>query len=166
MDNDDAILIARALRGNTNLSELHLDDNDLTEKGNNALSNAIYDPTSLNSVVDCNHVCNIDGIGLVDIPNNNNNRGSKVNRARKIYHLLSKRNREGNNVYHLNLEFDDEDGSLALVPNVLASVHQYYHGSMFAQPSDQVRPLSIMYEILRSWKMPQLYECRGMTTKK
>ena len=92
----------------------------------------------------------------------------KVNRARKIYHLLSERNREWSNVHHLNLELDDEDDSLALVPNVLAGVHQYYHGTRFSQryDSDQVRPLSIMYEILRSWKMPQLYECRGMTTKK
>ena len=75
----------------------------------------------------------------------------------------------GRNVHHLNQEFDnDDDESLALVPNVLDCVQHYYcHGAIFARnhDSNQVRPLSIMYEILRSWKMPQLYECRGMTSK-
>ena len=170
LDDNDAILIASALKQNTNLQRLRLGDNEFTEKGKNALSNAIYDSSSLNSVADCNHRCSIEGIYLgVYIPDiTNHDITPKVNMARKIYHLLSLRNVEGSNVQHLNAEFDDDDDSLALVPNVLASVHQYYHGSMFERhsDSDQVRPLSIMYEILRSWKMPQLYECRGMTTKK
>ena len=72
-------------------------------------------------------------------------------------------------MHHLNQEFDnDDDDSLALVPNVLASVQQYYHSAMLARRHyyhHQVHPRSIMYEILRSWKMPQMYECRGMTTK-
>ena len=114
-----------------------------------------------NAVSDSNHQCDIQGIDLGDIPNND--RGP--NRARKIYHLLSLRNREGSNVQHLNLEFDDEDDSLALVPNVLAGVQKYCDVAGYFH-SDQVHPLSIMYEILRSWKMPQLYECRVMTTKK
>ena len=162
LNDDDAILIARALKQNNNLKDLRLGDNDLTEIGKNALSNAIYDSTSLNSVSDCNHSCYIDGIG------GNMHDPSitpKCNRARKMYHLLSLRSRERSNVKYLNSEFDDEDDSLTLVPNVLASVQQYCYGGMHDY-SDQVHPLSIMYEILRSWKMPQLYECRGMTTKK
>ena len=164
LNDKDALLIASALKKNTILQRLRLGGNDITDIGRKALLNAVYDTTNFNAVSDCNHQCDIQGIDLGDIPNND--RGP--NRARKIYHLLSLRNREGSNVQHLNLEFDDEDDSLALVPNVLASVHQYYHGSMFERhsDSDQVRPLSIMYEILRSWKMPQLYECRVMTTKK
>ena len=71
----------------------------------------------------------------------------------------------------MNQEFDDEDedDSLALVPNVLASVQQYCRGARFSRDDlthqALVHPRSIMYEILRSWKMPQMYECRGMTTK-
>ena len=76
----------------------------------------------------------------------------------QIYRLLSLRNRKGNNVQHLNLEFDDDD-SLALVPNVLVSVHHYSR----IQQSNPVHPLSIMYEILRSWKMPELYENSGVS---
>ena len=162
LNNNNAVLIARALNRNTNLKDLRLGDNDITHIGRKALSNAVYDSTSLNSVSDCNHSCYIDGIG------GNMHDPSitpKCNRARKMYHLLSLRSRERSNVKYLNSEFDDEDDSLTLVPNVLASVQQYCYGGMHDY-SDQVHPLSIMYEILRSWKMPQLYECRGMTTKK
>ena len=166
LDDDDAILIARALKRNYSLQHLHLGDNDLTEEGENALSNALYDSTSLNSMVDCNHSCKISGIAIpVNVSVNHPGITPKCNRAFKIYHLLALRNREGSNVEHLNLEFgNDDDESLALVPNVLASVQQYYHSAMFARHdySNQVHPLSIMYEILRSWKMPALYENCGM----
>ena len=60
-------------------------------------------------------------------------------------------------MYHLNLEFGDEDegdGTLKLVPRVLESVHRY------ASERSVVPPVSIMYEIMRSWKMPELYEAR------
>ena len=160
LDDNDALLISHALRRNTNLQRLRLGRNDITYIGREALLNAIYDSTSLNSVSDCNHSCFIECIGLFDIPNNDNNRGSKVNRARKIYHLLSKRNREGSNVQHLNSEFEDEDDdSLALVPRVLESVYRYSRNRQGRHP---VHPLSIMYEILRSWEMPALYENCGM----
>ena len=49
---------------------------------------------------------------------------SKVNRGRKIYNLLSSRNREGMNVHHLDSEFEDHS-SLKLVPKVLECVHIY-----------------------------------------
>ena len=83
----------------------------------------------------------------------------KQNRTQKLYHLLSLRNREGSNVRHLNSEFGDEDEdeiTLKLVPRVLESVHRCSEGY---RPTT-VRPLSIMYEILRGWKMPELYEQR------
>ena len=84
---------------------------------------------------------------------------SKANRERKIYSLLSARNREGVNVQHLDAEFEDEE-SLKLVPKVLESAHMY---ARYASSSDAmlVHPLSVMYEILRSWKMPILYENNG-----
>ena len=80
---------------------------------------------------------------------------SKANRGRKIYGLLSIRNREGINVQHLNSEFEDD--SLKLVPKVLESVHIYASGLNYSKDCF-VHPLSVMYEVLRSWKMPTLYE--------
>ena len=161
LNDEDAVLIARALKHNTNLEHLFLYDNDLTEAGSNALCNAIYDPASLNSVADCNHKCSIHGISFGnDISNSNNVAGSSAlyNKGRKIYHLLCLRNKEGSNVYHLNLEFGDEDegdGTLKLVPRVLESVHRY---DCYTSERSVVPPVSIMYEIMRSWKMPELYE--------
>ena len=77
-----------------------------------------------------------------------------MNRGRKIYSILSSSNREGSNVRHLDSEFEDD--YLKLVPKVLESVHGYAGYS--SHPTGDVRPLSIMYEVLRSWKMPTLYE--------
>ena len=173
LNDDDALLIAHALKQNNNLQYLRLGDNDITDVGRTALSKAIYDSTSLNSVMDCNHRCDIEDIRFLDIPENYSNMTPKGNRAMKIYHLLSLRNREGSNVQHLNVEFEDDD-SLALVHRVLESVYRYSRSrsvrgfvrvrQLRLQPNT-VHPLSIMYEILRSWKMPELYENGGVPNK-
>jgi len=74
LNDNDAILIARALRNNTNLREIRLGENNLiTEQGRNALINLVYDPTSLNSVADCNHTCCIKGIIFGSKGPNNSN---------------------------------------------------------------------------------------------
>ena len=160
LNDEDAVLIARAMKHNTNLKVLCLDENNITEVGFKALREAVYDTTSLNSIADCNHTCSIYGLNLGGGTIKNLST-PKRNRAWKIYRLLSTRNREGSNVYHLNLEFGDEDeGTLALVPNVLESVYRYYNGYRRNTVNSSVPPLSTMYEILRSWKVPELYEPR------
>ena len=151
LDDNDAILIARALKRNTNLQSLDLGQNEITDIGGEALGNAIFDATSLNSVADSNHTCCIVGMNI-GIWENCLEDSSEVNRGRKIYSLLSSRHLKGSNVQHLDAEFEDDD--LNLVPHVLKCVNiyaEYY----------TVRPLSVMYEILRSWKMPTLYESNG-----
>jgi hypothetical protein len=172
LNDEDARLIARALKHNTNLEELWLGDNDFSEilydngtreVGSNALCKAIYDPTSLNSVADCNHTCFI--FGGASFGNNIpiNRYTPKQNRIRKIYHLLSVRNRDENNVHHFNLEFgddDENDESLKLVPKVLECVHRYAVSQSCGECIDYLPPLSVVYEILRGWKMPELYELR------
>jgi hypothetical protein len=82
-----------------------------------------------------------------------------VNRGRKIYSLISSRNREGTNVHHLDAEIDED--SLKLVPRVLKCVNIYAGYSAEDVVEGYVHPLSNMYEILRSWKMPTLYENNG-----
>ena len=92
----------------------------------------------------------------------------------KLYHLLSIRNEdeEGSNVHHLNLEFEDEaDDSIKLLPNILDCVQKYSEVVRYSRPkfcSGQVirvvcesKTLSIMYEILRGWNMPALYEIKS-----
>ena len=157
----DAILIARALKQNTNLLRLRLGQNNITDVGRDALQKAAFDPTSFNTVADSNHSCSIEGIDLGggNVPTNWHVDSPKVNRARKIYSLLSSRHREGVNVHHLDTEFEDD--SLKFVPKVLESIHinaEYARGY-----KGNVHPLSVMYEVLQSWKMPTLYENNGAT---
>ena len=94
-DNDD-ILIARALKHNTNLEELCLArrNNNVTEVGSRALRKAVYDDTSLNSVSDSNLTCSIDGVAFRTFSIPNNYRNTNLNRRRKIFNLLSARNAE------------------------------------------------------------------------
>ena len=80
----------------------------------------------------------------------------------KVYSILEERNAEGTNVSHLNQELGEEE-SLKLVPHVL---------KIPAQRSERAYisvPLSIMYELLRNWKMPSLYKShpgmRGVSTE-
>lgn len=166
LNDNDARLIAKALKMNSNLTDLYLFDNDISDFGYHALSKAVYDPTSLNAIYNCNHSCQIHYHR--DLPHyctNSSNTNSKTNRKDKIHHILSLRHREGSNVQHLNTEFDgDEDGdatSLKIVPKVLEAIHKYSKYHIFSKKYDLERPLSIMYEILRGWKMPELYGTRS-----
>ena len=180
LNDKDAVLISRALKHNSNMLELNLSGNNITEIGFTALRNAVNDTTSLNTVSDSNHTCVIEGIVFGDIPRNPCSSAVTFsltkdeqlrsyltsNKGRKIYHLLCTRNREGSNVRQLNLEFGDEDDedddSIKLVPKVLESIHHYENLYTRKRRGDTsyVPPLSIMFEVLRSWKMPELYERR------
>jgi len=169
LNDDDVILIARSLQENSNLLELTLEYNNLTDTGAGALSKAVYDPSSLNSISDCNHTCitNINGyvpIGLIDDDDGKVISSPIERRGAKIYRLLSERNEDEDNVQHLNLEFNNEDekkdNSLKLVPKVLECVQKYHSCTTTSQGYEH--PLSIMYEIMRGWKMPELYESRAV----
>lgn len=173
LNDDDATLIASAMNHNTNLQTLRLGDNVITDTGKNIISKAFYDTTSLNSMANCNNTCQTRGIAL-SIPCwytncNDSYQNPKWLRAKKIYGLLSTRNEEGTNVQHLNVEFDDDEDSLTLklVPKVLDCIYRYYGESgrrlgILLPQSKYIPALSIIYEILGSWKMPELYELRGV----
>ena len=55
-----AELIAQALKQNTNLQKLFLKSNNITPAGIELISNALYDPSSLNAMESCNHACYVD----------------------------------------------------------------------------------------------------------
>jgi len=153
LNDDDMVLIAEALKENTNLKSISLDDNPITEdRGIKALRKAVFDETDLNSVASSNHTCCIHGPFYPRI----NDFEPDHNRCGKIYYLLSCRNREQTNCYHLDLEFGDDCRKFA--PYVIESVEHYAAGCDYYYHSDIEKPLSIVYEIMRNWKMPQLYE--------
>ena len=102
-----------------------------------------FDSTLLEVLADSNHSCSIKGLDFDDI-SNNLSRFDSENRGRKIYSLLSSRNRVGVNVQRLDSEFDGD--SLKLVPKVLECVNIYNRHS----ENHDVQSLSIIYELLRS----------------
>jgi len=160
---NDARLIARALKYNTKLKILSLGRNDITEVGINALKMAIFDTTStLNNVFDSNHTCRIRGIGLEEYFYDKFST-KKQTRGRKIYSLLSRRATEGVSAYHLEMELGED--SLELAPYVLSCVNVYKE--RYISLLDPVkRPVAIAFDILRNWKMPELYDIRRNPKKK
>ena len=142
LDDWGAELIANALRSNTTLRQLNLYANGVGEDGHEALKRALYDESSLNSVADSNHSCRIDSND--DMMNYSKDRD--MNRAEKLYRLLSWRNKTMSNVQH----FSDID--VKLLPNVLEAVQKYSKDG-----NDRVvKAASIVYEIFRCWEKVSL----------
>lgn len=70
-------------------------------------------------------------------------------RQKKIYSVLSSRNRELSNVEHF------ENIHVKLLPNMLNSIQNYsnYHeDDDISQVRGHVQPLSIVYEVCRNWE--------------
>ena len=159
LNDEDAALIAQALRGNSNLEHLYIHGNDLTQVGFGFLHRAVMGDSSFNSIYNCNHSCTIHGgdgnVRYLDA----NNRGSQAeNRSAKMYRLFSSRNKDGSNARHLDAELGEE--CVVLIPHVLSSVGRFYNamsGSKWKY-GDHVGPMTIVFELARSWKMPEMYE--------
>ncbi|EJK62538.1 hypothetical protein THAOC_16848 [Thalassiosira oceanica] len=149
LNDRDADLIAQALKQNTNLQELELDGNNITSNGFEKMSTAIYDPSSLSAVESCNHTCSVDrveGNEYVMTP--------RQRRNRKLYQLLSTRHVESSNARHLNAELGEEKHIIKLVPKVLHCIQCYSSDRM----ADSSMPLSITFELIKTWMMPELFE--------
>ena len=163
---DDAMTIAASLKYNTTLRFLNMRHNIMTSVGWKALFKAVFDQTSLNSAADSNHTCYIcypddddellEGLELTEM-----NGKAEVEdsleaaffigfvRQKKVYSILSARNRNCSNVDHF------ENVPVELLPNMLELIQQYanYHVPDRTPSQDvrDVKPLSIMYEILQRW---------------
>ena len=161
---DDATSIAMALENNTNLKIIDLQRNNLTDVGWDRLLKAEFDSTSLNTAANSNHTCYVDGKGIFNdtFDTNPTDTYTKAVRQKKIYRVLSVRNKNCSNVQH----FDDIP--FELIPDMLKSIQQYseYHkkvepdyGRMPRQNIYNECPLSIVYEVIRGWdKASSLYE--------
>ena len=155
----DAMKMAEALKHNTNLRYLSLSDNQIGYFGWAALVKVQFDSTSLNLTADMNHTCIIDGDPMRQphsISRDTNEfalDGSycapSLTRAKKLYSILSTRNRTNSNVQY----FDKLP--IELLPDMLESIKKYseYHfGEKTPRKAhNDVKPISIVYEILRKW---------------
>jgi len=175
LNDDDAGAIAIVLRRNSELRTLNISRNNLTNEGWEALGKAVFDKTSLNSAADSNHTCNIDfpdDDDYDDVRQINGDISSDKYldpdyvRQKKIYKVLSDRNRNRSNVEHF-----DEDMQVELLPDMLQLIEEYsnYHiveiGEEEVTPpqdTQDIEPLSIMFEILQRWdKSLAVFEAFG-----
>mmetsp|Transcript_18029 Transcript_18029/g.30432 ORF Transcript_18029/g.30432 Transcript_18029/m.30432 type:complete len:156 (+) Transcript_18029:3-470(+) len=140
MKDSDATLIANALRSNTTLRTLRLNENNITKVGKESLRLVLFDESSLNAVADSNHICTVD-LGWKAFDVYNSHEQGQINRCRKIYSLLSSRNATMSNVQH----FGNID--LKILPIMLEAVQKYAKNVNFLE----VKPLSIVYEVMRKW---------------
>eukprot|EP00985_Skeletonema_marinoi_P025984 scaffold19645_cov73-Skeletonema_marinoi.AAC.1 len=140
LNDSDAALIANALRSNSTLRSLNLYRNGFTDVGAESMRLVLCDDSSLNTVADSNHTCAVD-LGSNYIDDYNTHEQVQINRGRKIYSILSYRNVTMSNVQH----FSDID--MKLLPNVLDAVQKYATNV----DDSEVKPLSIVYEIMRKW---------------
>ena len=162
-NDEDALLIAAALRTNDTLKYLDLDGNDLTVVGLNALECAICDETDLNALSDSNHSCRIVGVTeSFEVWHEDED----VNRGFKIYKLLSKRHAEGQNSRHFERELPSTEFDMRLVPFILAAIGHYSQCSREidiccfgdGDSIDVASPLSIMLELTKGWKLPEIID--------
>ncbi|EJK74857.1 hypothetical protein THAOC_03441 [Thalassiosira oceanica] len=157
LNDGDAELIARALKQNTNLQRLCMDENNITSVGLENMLEAIYDPSSLSAMESCNHTCCIDLVEQNDhyvrVGGNYSGMTSQQRRRRKLYKLLSARHDEGSNARHLNAELGEGAFTTKLVPSVLGCIEQ----CSIDRSTDAPTPLSLYFELMKSWKMPELY---------
>eukprot|EP00956_Cyclotella_meneghiniana_P026362 scaffold56734_cov41-Cyclotella_meneghiniana.AAC.6 len=151
----DIVYIADALRHNNTLRRLRFLFRHPPTNWN-LLEYAIFDATSLNAAYDSNHHCCLYIYRHSDIDSFNTCNDPTLNRRKKIYVLLSKRNR-----HRENASFFDLDGiEIKHIPQILSllktfSEHSIERGGR--REDDEVKPLSIAYEIMRDWRMPELY---------
>mmetsp|Transcript_6384 Transcript_6384/g.9311 ORF Transcript_6384/g.9311 Transcript_6384/m.9311 type:complete len:385 (+) Transcript_6384:1-1155(+) len=159
-NDSDAELIANALRTNMTLRYINLEGNinmNYDGAGAKAFRLVLCDESSLNAAAGSNHKC---FCVLCDYSNRHEQR--QINRASKIYRLLSSRNRMLSNVNH----FDDID--VKMLPNMLEAVGKYHdavreYNENAYPPFSYVDPISIMYEIMRKWdKAFPLYKALGV----
>ena len=158
LDDVDAKSIARALKKNKTLRILELENNHITEDGKDALLKAVFNSLTLNTIADSNHSCRIlcdsDWIAKFNSSTAYGDRRRKFNRREKLCHILSTRNMESSNVLQMG-----DDLNMGHMPILLGSVQNYSEDSFGRDNGlEAVPPLSVMYEVLRGWNMPVLYQ--------
>jgi hypothetical protein len=139
-NDDDAILISRALKTNTNLIELGLRSNNFRLVGVKALLASVFDGSSLNAISESNHTCKLflfSEFGPIqrDISSLNDN----LNRNSKI---LSALHDKESLIEYL------ADVPVELMPYVLEFTQR---------EGNQLQSTCMMYVAMRWWNMPSLY---------
>ncbi|EJK77310.1 hypothetical protein THAOC_00864 [Thalassiosira oceanica] len=164
LNDDDAVLIALSLGGNTHLGLLNLANNNIQERGMRALYKAVNDTSTLNALSDSNHSCHLEGLtddfDLDAINFDSGSNGLHMNRICKIHKLMVERYRNGDgNVSHLNTDMRGE-GSVHLAPFIIESVVRRDKLSPEMYLEGFECSLGLLYELVKDWKMAELFSFR------
>lgn len=157
---EDLVHVQTALQSNTTLCQLRFEIDALPNTWRRLVS-LVFDCTSLNAAYDSNHCCCLEGFLTGNsIHRKYFNSGTLPgwNRRKKIYTILSMRNANRHNAAY----FESDRISIKHLPQILSilkpfSEHTLHNEDDDIGDHDDVKPLSIVYEIMRDWKMPELY---------
>jgi hypothetical protein len=150
LNDDDAVLISRALQENYKLVYLSIYWNNFTSVGVKALFSSIFDSSSLNAISDSNHSL------IIDVIRDN------------YFHRMSKFNRINEGEWpmpdKLLIAMHDKDSLLEYLANL--PVELMPRVLNFVQMDrDKVMSLSMVYVSMRYWNMPSLYSHRNIHVK-
>jgi hypothetical protein len=169
INDDDAILISRALKRNTHLKALHIYSNNLTSIGVKALLTCVFDSSSLNAISESNHTLGRISMFLYafdmgdfifsDQGSDNSSSYSLCSCIDGLLHLDRKQK--------ILLALQDKisllnylaDAPVKLMPEVLAFRLQR------AVDKCQRKHLNVVYSIMRWWNMPLLYSYKTQHRK-
>jgi len=171
ISNRDTVVLASALKENTNLKWLNLKKNDITEEGDKNLLKAVFDPTSMDSIVNSNHVCraytyDINSISAiaerplsereVHVINANNDMSIQQKIRKKVVLALCEFDGSLFDLSHFN------DLPLQLMPRVLELIQKHSQSRKKAVISNPLQlekdALSRLFHTLRGWELPLLFE--------
>ena len=173
--NDDTLLLASALKYNTNLNKLNLQkNNNITEEGEKTLLKAMFDPTSMDSIVKSNHTClpytyDIEDIDATD---------QRPSLEQELFNINGWETRIGKKIrWKVVLALCGVDGELfdlsylndlpiQLMPRVLELIQKHtearteevthtlvYHPRLLEKDA-----LTRLFHTLRGWELPLLFE--------
>ena len=157
-----------SLQENTELKQLNIRQNRLTDKGKREMTKVVLDATDVASIVRSNHTCNLVLGGESSAPVNlakemamisiNADLGLSIDqriREKVVFALCDKPAILSSLLYYL------DESPLGLVPHVLALIQEgqkYYQCIEVDNLKAKADVLSRLFLALKGWKMPELFE--------
>lgn len=152
---EGATFFAEALRTNTNLKDLLLRGNDITETGEIVLRKAFFNDTSLTTLFNSNHTCKVQGLGHISAENSTNFRNTikkKMSTAMFGCFTHGKDSKvTDTRTVAMNMHLF-ADCPVELMPVELSFINRCSNFNDTKKPC-----LSNMYEVVRNWDVPVMF---------
>jgi len=172
LSDSDTLTLACALKKNTKLKELDLIRNyGITDEGEKALLNAMYDPTNMGSIVDSNHTCVAYTYDIINRsvlsrrpPLEIEVLGINIDDDMSIQRKIREKVLLALCGYGPNMELFDlshfNDLPLQLMPRVLELIQKHFDARTRRSNEMQLEKdaLSRLFHTLRGWELPLLFE--------